>query len=541
MRPRHVSDTRRSSASQRSAEPRRSSASSSRNNAPPRKTDSPPRTSANAHRRSPQTRVGHVSANGARNAKSASHRPPPKRRRRRFNPVPLLVLLILACIGGWIGRRVYLENHPTYISNVFINGVSLEGHTKEEGQAYGEDLENRWLNEVYTFTYGARSWTFSRSMVNGDIDIENCLEQAWNFGHIGSRSERRRMIRTLEKSPVYLTSAISYDDALLDAFIESIAADIDKAAVDAVVVADMNAPIVTQESETGLSVNREALKSQLVALINTIDTDTSEINTTVPVETLFPEIPSDSLSFQLIADFSTDTSFRGSYSLANVRLSLDFFNGLVVNPGERISFNDVVGPRTTQRGFKEATEYAGDTTTTGVGGGVCQASTTLYNALITAGMTIVDRNQHGMTVTYVDPSCDAAVYYGSKDLVFENNTDSPIYIYTSVTEDYANVKIYGKKPEYYYQLESVMIEENKKSDRKVYIDDTSGKYAYFTTDEVLYKEGKSGCVSEGWIVAYDWETREEVSRTLVDRDYYTPGASVYYRGTHAPVGTITEY
>ena len=204
----------------------------------------------------------------------------------------------------------------------------------------------------------------------------------------------------------------------------------------------------------------------------------------------------------------------------------------------------MVGPRDEAHGFKQAAEYAGDTTTTGWGGGVCQASTTLYNALVMANMTIVDRSPHSMVVTYVDPSCDAAVFYGSKDLVFENNTDYPIYIYTSVDRQLATVTIYGHRPEYFYHLEAVIIEKGIESTRKVYVEDSSGNHVYYEDDEpVLATKGKDGCISEGWIVAYDWDTQLEVSRTQVSRDSYSPGASVYYKGvhSHSQVGEITDY
>lgn len=285
--------------------------------------------------------------------------------------------------------------------------------------------------------------------------------------------------------------------------------------------------MVITESSTGLQVDRETLKSQLHLLITT-----DEADTTIPVTTLFPAVSSDSVSTQVIATFSTDVSFRNSASRANVRVALDAFNGMAVMPGETCSFNDIVGPRDEAHGFKQATEYAGDTTTLGWGGGVCQASTTLYNAVIKANMSIIQRKPHTMTVSYVNPSNDAAVAYGSKDFVFANNTEYPIYIYTSVTKEEATVTIYGHKPEYRYELESVIVNENLPSNRITEIEDIEGKHVYYTDERKLQSEGKPGCISQGWIVAYDWDTGAEVSRTQISQDEYRPGATVYYVGIH---------
>ena len=416
---------------------------------------------------------------------------------------------------------------PTFIKNVYVNNISFAGMTREEGFAAAQEMKDEWLNTVYTFSYLDQSWSFTRSMVNADIDYASRLEYAWNLGHVGNIFERKRDIEMFAKNPIHLTVEPTYDEALLNAFIDEICAAIDVEAVDAVVVPDVNQPVVLTESQTGLKVNRDQLSEQLIALMTT-----NEVDTALPVETVFPEINSDDLSFQVIAQFSTSVSFRNGDSRTNVRIALNAFNGLSVQPGESCSFNDIVGERTEANGFRKATEYAGDTTTLGVGGGVCQASTTLYNALIMAGMTITERSQHTMTVSYVDPSLDAAVSWPKKDLKFTNATNYPIYIYTSVTDKTATVTIYGHKPEYFYRLESVIVEENIASTKINYIEDTEGTHVYYTDETALESKGKPGCKSEGWIVAYDWETKQEVSRTQISADRYSPGASVYYIGTH---------
>ena len=428
---------------------------------------------------------------------------------------------------------------PKFVGNVTVNGVSLTGSSYEEGMAKAAALEEEWLHTVYTLRYQDRSWTFTRAMVDADIDYEIQVQSAWNLGHVGNIFQRKSRLEALAVSPIDLEPTVTYDENLLDDFIDQICSEIDVAAVDAVVVPDVSAPVVITESQMGLKVNREQFLQQMIDLIEGSDGDTA-----IPVETVMPSIPSDSVNFQTIASFSTNTDTRGSSSLTNIRLALGAFNGMEVLPGQRVSFNNVVGPRDEAHGFKQAAEYAGDTTTTGWGGGVCQASTTLYNALVMANMTIVDRSPHSMVVTYVDPSCDAAVFYGSKDLVFENNTDYPIYIYTSVDRQLATVTIYGLRPEYFYHLEAVIIEKGIESTRKVYVEDSSGNHVYYEDDEpVLATKGKDGCISEGWIVAYDWDTQLEVSRTQVSRDSYSPGASVYYKGvhSHSQVGEITDY
>ena len=472
--------------------------------------------------------------------KSAPRRP---RHHYRFRPKPTFIaaaVLVIAVLVYLIRFMVILGvGTPRFARGVSIDGVSFAGLTWEEGQARAEQLEYEWLNTVYTFRYRDQTWDFTRASIDADRSYEPQLEAAWNFGHVGNVFHRKDQIDFLRKSPIDLPCEVTYDEAKFTAFIDEICSAIDVDAVDAVVVPDVLQPVVITESQTGLSVNRELFTEQLKNLV--VD---DLFDATVPVETVFPAINTDDVGFQIIAQFSTDVSFRGPSSRSNVRLALESFNGLTVMPGEQISFNAVVGPRTEERGYKAATEYAGDTTTMGVGGGVCQAATTLYNALVMAGVDVLSRTQHSMTVTYVDPSQDASVNEYGRDLIFQNNTENPIFIYSSVSKEVASVVIYGHRPDYFYHLEGVVIEKKSRDSRRVYINDTEGTHVYYVDDPpVLQSEGRPGCVSEGYIVAYDWDTREEVFRTKVSVDNYLPGASVYYRGTHNRngVGVISEY
>ena len=118
--------------------------------------------------------------------------------------------------------------------------------------------------------------------------------------------------------------------------------------------------------------------------------------------------------------------------------------------------------------------------------------------------------------------------------MFRNDTAHPIFIYTKVTKELASVTIYGTRPEYHNVLESVVLHKEP-SNRVGYQDDVDGKHVFYTTDQpVLYKEGLGSCESEGWIVSYDWETKQEVSRVQVNHDIYSAGVNVYWRGVHDP-------
>lgn len=132
----------------------------------------------------------------------------------------------------------------------------------------------------------------------------------------------------------------------------------------------------------------------------------------------------------------------------NIAVALSKFNGKVVKPNEVVSFNRIVGETSEQNGFKKAKiivngEYVDD-----FGGGVCQAATTIYNALLLAGVDVVEANPHSLKVGYVKGSFDAMVATGLSDLVFKNNTNGNLYFYTYCNGKECGVKIFGEENEY---------------------------------------------------------------------------------------------
>ena len=128
----------------------------------------------------------------------------------------------------------------------------------------------------------------------------------------------------------------------------------------------------------------------------------------------------------------------------NIKKALACFDGFVLNEGECLSFNQTTGVRNEQNGYKQAKIISGGSFVDGFGGGVCQVSTTLYNACLLASLEIVEVHQHSLPVGYVEPSFDAMVNSGSSDLIVKNNTGGKLIFTTSSKNDVCKVKIFGK-------------------------------------------------------------------------------------------------
>jgi vancomycin resistance protein YoaR len=440
----------------------------------------------------------------------------------------LAVAMIVASIIAVIRAS---SKSDAFLHGVYVNGVSMGGYTYQEGYEIVTELARQRLHEnSIELFYGDKTWTLTPSMLNASMDVEAQLAVAWNFGHTGDYFQRKSQKEYLKNNTVECNSQLVYDEALIDQFIADIKSETDIQPKAASVIVEANEKLTITDSSPGQILDAGAVKEALVSVI---------VEGSAPRIELVPQVVQPSITAeelrsgtQLIASSTTSTKGSTSNRVANIRTSLNRFNGFVVHPGETFTFNRVVGRRTVENGFKEAPEFAGTSIQQGIGGGVCQASTTLYNALLRAGITIEERHQHTMTVAYIKPSLDATVSDGGKDLVFTNNRDSTIYIYTSVDDKGAQVKIFGKPTEYEIVLESETVQEGilDKNIRKE--KDTSGKYAYYTDEMVLKSEGKTGLRSRAYICYYDRTTGDLIERDELHADYYFPSPSVYWVGVN---------
>lgn len=177
----------------------------------------------------------------------------------------------------------------------------------------------------------------------------------------------------------------------------------------------------------------------------------------IPLKTLYPNVTTNMIGTEafpdLLSEFSTKYATSNRNRTTNLILAANKINGTVVMPGETFSYNKVVGERTIAAGYKEAPIYVSGRVEDGLGGGICQITTTLYNAVLYANLEIIERTNHQFVPSYVTASRDATVVYGAIDFKFKNNRNYPIKITCSVSNGIANFKILGLKTENDYEVE----------------------------------------------------------------------------------------
>ena len=229
--------------------------------------------------------------------------------------------------------------------------------------------------------------------------------------------------------------------------IDNIYNEIHKEPVDAYYTQE---PYAVYPSENGLdfAISLDEAKNMLLE-------DQTEYS--IPLQTLYPNVTTNMIGTEafpdLLSTYSTRYSTRDRDRTTNLQLAASKINGTVLMPGETFSYNQVVGERTIAAGYKEAPIYVSGEVVDGLGGGICQITSTLYNAVLYANLEIVERSNHQFVPSYVTASRDATVVYGSIDFKFKNNRDYPIKLVCSVSGGIAKFDIYGLRSNNEYEVE----------------------------------------------------------------------------------------
>lgn len=209
----------------------------------------------------------------------------------------------------------------------------------------------------------------------------------------------------------------------------------------------------------------------------------------------------------------------------NVNLASEKINGTIIYPGETFSYNQIVGKRTIEAGYKEAGAYAGGKVVQEIGGGICQVSSTLYNAVLYANLEVVERYNHYFETSYVDPGRDATVSWGSLDFQFKNNRDYAIKIEAKARNGVCKITIKGIKQDNDYEvvIQPQVTSIIKKTER--YENDSSLEEGVTEVEQ----EGHDGCTSETHKILM--QNGVTVSDEIISQDYYHALEKIIRKGT----------
>lgn len=365
----------------------------------------------------------------------------------------LIVIVFAVCCIALAAYLYFVPQEEAALSEmalfqegVYVNGISLGGKTMEEGAALLYEEEQRLLKDVqFVLEPPGSTVMLTAADMTVSFDTAALLEQAMLLGNVGSRAEREAERAELAGSPKRLTISMEVDVSPLRGKVSQIAALVNTPPIDASVEMDMNMEgwFKYTDGQPGQTLDEEALLAALQERAKTGEYG----QVPLPILMEQPAVTVQTLQASMQRRAKAETSFKKSpYNKSdrvfNVKKAAGLINGTVLKPGEEFSTNDTLGPRTYELGWKAAPAYVRGTTEDQAGGGVCQISSTLYNAVVKADLEITYRRNHSSTVSYVPYGLDATINTGTIDFTFRNNTNSDIYIF-AYTFDAAD----GKVPE----------------------------------------------------------------------------------------------
>ena len=271
-------------------------------------------------------------------------------------------------------------------------------------------------------------------------------------------------------------------------------------------------PFSITESKSGRSIDKQQLKKDIsFALnqnINLINCKTLTLNAEVTKQ-------DNQNLICLRGEFSTDYSTSATSRKHNINLATKKINGIVLKSGEIFSFNQIVGERSEKNGFQNAKIIFNGEFVDGVGGGVCQVSTTLYNATLLSNLQVKEKHAHSLSVSYVAPSFDATVNSNSLDFKFINDTNSLIYIVSKSDGNTLSFKIYGEKNPYKIKRVSKINEKIQPLPCEYIKSDD-----LFIDEQKVLQYEKYGIKSQG-VLEY-FKDGKKIKEIIIRKDYYKP-------------------
>lgn len=497
---------------------------------------------------------------------------------KKVNFIYVISILIVLLILFFLTFLSLLNmGNSKILHNIYINNISISSLSPNDAKEKINSELNKKLTKPIKITFENYSIDFLPAEIDFHYDTSSALEKAYSIGRTGNIFTNNSKILTSLFKKTNLNAEYSYNEEKLNNIINNISVDIPNLVIEPSYYISDDTLIVTKGTDGNELDKSKTITSLLSAIINNEETLTLPINYTtsqsinidkihneiycepqnasvtknpykvsaekdgidfaisideakelalnknaseiyIPLKYIKPEITIADLGEDIFGTkLGTSTTIYDSTNFnrsTNIDIACERINGIILEPGETFSFNKVVGERTAKNGFKEALIYNGGEVDYGLGGGICQISSTLYNAVLKANLEIVERKNHSMTVSYLPIGQDASVSYGSVDFKFTNSRTYPIKIVATAKAGVITVSVLGvlEKQEYVVTFETEILETT----------DYKTTYEYSSSvpvgKEEIKQVGKNGYKCSTYKILSLGE--KEVSRTLLSTDTY---------------------
>ena len=448
----------------------------------------------------------------------------------------------LAVVGlltaGFAVNQAYAEakQGDKILDNIYIGEVAVGGMSGDEAKQAVDAYVDEVKNTKFTLSVNDKSITATAGQLGVEWENTGVVEEAVMIGKSGSLITRYKDKKDLEHEPKKLELTFGTDEADIKKYLTANAKKVNQEAVDGGLVRE-NGSFTITGGKVGIAVNVEQSAKTIASYISD-EWDTKEASVALSADVVQPRGSKEQLSKvkDVLGTFSTDYSSSSSGRAMNVSNGCSLINGTLLYPGDVFSVYETVSPFDAEHGYALAGSYENGTVVETYGGGICQVSTTLYNAVIRAELKITERYAHSMIVNYVKPSMDAAIAGTIKDLKFENNTDAPIYIEGVTGGGVITFTVYGEEtrsPNREVIFESEIVSENNPSTQ------IQGSASYNVGYVSVQQSAHVGKVARLWKIVK--ENGEEKSREEFNNSNYRASPKIIVVGTNTSSAEARAY
>ncbi|MCH5266365.1 MAG: VanW family protein [Lachnospiraceae bacterium] len=442
-------------------------------------------------------------------------------------PAFLVIGIMLALIGAYI-CITYMMVKPDadkICEGVYVDTVDLSGMTREQAESAIGEYVDKLSSRTLSVDVNGKQVTTTLSELEYTCNANDYIEEAMKVGKEGNLFSNYAEIKEVGSEHMVYQLEFSYSEKKLKKFVKKTCGKECTSAKNSNIKMK-NGSLVYTDAREGVSIDTDTTIANIqTALKEQEDTDIVQAEAVVTVEEPMITKEVASRCQNKLGSFSTNFTASNVSRSRNVANAAKLINGSVIYPGETFSVHDTISPLTEENGYYTAASYSNGQVVDSIGGGVCQVSTTLYNAVLRAELEIVERSPHSMVVTYVKPSMDAAIAGDYKDFKFRNNTEVPIYIEGGTYTGTVYFNIYGEEtrsPDRSVTFESEVIETIEPGADKVTIDKTKpASYMEVT------QEAHTGYKAVLWKIVTE---NGETERTQINSSTYQAEPRYVIRG-----------
>lgn len=361
--------------------------------------------------------------------------------RLHLEKVLFLILLVIVCGFSYIQ---YILNLDTIYPNIYIDGIDVGGLTRDEAVALlKENMDDSYRDDYFIITVPHKKYKIYFSDIEYVPDYEKAVELAFLTGRKGNAPERLKEIWKVRKNCLFITPQMCYNIEKIRNILENINKETYKEPENAQ-ISIINGKVEVKPHVTGFSVNVNKSLTRIENFLSDRVWEDVELHS----EEVLPKVTTqmvENISYKL-GEYETFFNPENEARVHNIKTACNRINQTLLLSEEEFSMDKNLGDRTERNGYKPAKVIINNELVDGLGGGICQVTSTVYNSVLLSGLEVLERRNHTLPPSYIELGRDATISQGYIDFRFKNTSGYAVLIEAKTTGNRVVVTIWGQEP-----------------------------------------------------------------------------------------------